>query len=200
MIDKTIPYFNVLMRYDGPGVTALPEAPEGFRFRDYRDGDDCRWAQMEVDNKDFDTYENAVRYFRNKYCAFPEKLRQRFVGVEDSEGKLCGAVICWDDDRNGTPVSSVHWLITDPQVQGKGIGGALVRMLLYRFRQLDALPVYLHTQPWSYPAIGIYSREGFRLLESDSFRGYENQSRQALAVLQGLMNTEKYRKLKEEML
>lgn len=200
MIDKTIPYFNVLMRYDGPLIFQQPQAPEGYHFRSYTAGDEMRWAQMEVDNRDFDTYENAVNYFRNKYCVFPEKLKERFVGIENEAGKLCGAVICWFDARGGEEVSSVHWLISDPTEQGKGIGTALVKMLIYRFSQLKALPIYLHTQPWSYPAIGIYSKLGFRLLKDDSFRGYENQSQQALEVLRGLMDEEKYEKLKEEMI
>lgn len=200
MIDKTIPYFNIIMRYDGPPITEPPNAPEGYRFREYRSGDECAWARMEVDNKDFDTYENAVKYFNIKYCMFPGKLRDRFIGLENKEGKLCGAVICWDDDRDDKLVSSVHWLVTDPAEQGKGLGSALVRMLLYKFSMLDLLPIYLHTQPWSYVALGIYSKMGFCLLTNDSFRGYENQSLQALPILQGLMKQEQFEKLKKEMI
>lgn len=200
MINKTIPYFNVLMRYDGPPAIQAPTAPNGYRFRGYQDGDAFAWARMEVDNKDFDTYENAVNYFEKKYCAFPEKLAERFVGLENADGCLCGAVICWDDDREGTSVSSVHWLITDPAEQGKGLGSALVQMLVYRFSQMNALPIYLHTQPWSYTAIGIYSKAGFRLLNRDSFRGYENQSQQALPVLQELMGEKRFDKLIKEMI
>lgn len=200
MIDKTIPYFNVLMRYDGKLISAPPQAPDGYRFRSYQEGDEFAWAQMEVDNLDFDTYDNAVKYFRQKYLSSPEKLKERFIGIENENGTLCGAVICWSDAKDEKTVSTVHWLITSPAEQGKGIGSALVRMLLYRFSQLGALPIYLHTQPWSYPAIGIYSKYGFRLLQKDSFRGYENQSAQALEVLQGLMEQEKYNKLKSEMI
>jgi len=200
MVDKTIPYFNILMRYDGPAVAEPPSAPEGYRFRGYCSGDEYAWARMEVDNNDFDTYENAVKYFNIMYCAFPKKLRDRFIGLENREGKLCGAVICWDDDRDGESVSSVHWLVTDPIEQGKGLGTALVRMLLYRFSALDLLPVYLHTQPWSYIAVGVYSKMGFRLLLNDSFRGYENQSLQALPILEGLMRHDQFKKLREEMI
>ena len=200
MIDKTIPYFNVIMRYDGPAIAIPPIAPRGYRFRGYCPGDECAWARMEVDNKDFDTYDNAVKYFKNKYCSFPNKLLERFIGIENGDGKLCGAVICWEDDRESIPVSSVHWLITDPSEQGNGLGAALIKMLLYRFSTLDRLPVYLHTQPWSYIAIGIYSKLGFRLLANDSFRGYENQSLQSLPVLEGLMRRELFIKLKEEMI
>lgn len=200
MIDKTIPYFNVLMRYDGPSLSTPPQAPEGYCFRSYREGDEKAWAQMEVDNLDFDTYENAVAYFCNKYVSSPEKLKERFIGIENQSGKLCGAVLCWFDNKDDQIVSTVHWLISSPTEQGRGIGSALVEMLIYRFSQLNALPIYLHTQPWSYLAIGIYSKCGFRLLEKDTFRGYENQSVQALDILQELMEPQKFVKLKNEMI
>ena len=200
MIDKSIPYLNIIMRYDGPTITEKPSAPNGFRFRDYQDGDELAWARMEVDNNDFDTYENAVNYFNKKYCAFPDKLRERFVGIENSEGKMCGIVICWDDVKDDVTVASVHWLVTDPKEQGKGLGVALVKMLLYKFSILKMLPIYLHTQPWSYVAIGIYSKVGFKMLTTDSFRNYENQSLQALGVLKEFMKDGQFEKLKEEMI
>lgn len=200
MIDKTIPYYNVLMRYDGPPVFTLPEIPNGFVVSSYMPGDECRWAQMEVDNNDFDTYENGVKYFLEKYLSDPEKLTERFIGVRDGNGRLVGCVICWDDDKDGQTVSSVHWLVTDPEYQGKGIGTFLAKMLICRFSKLGLLPVYLHTQPWSFPAVGIYSNVGFRLLKTESFKGYENQTDKALTVLKEHMNESKYLKLLKEMI
>lgn len=200
MIDKTIPYYNIIMRYDGPKVTSPPSAPKGFFFRGYKKEDAFAWAQMEVDNNDFDTFDNALTYFQKKYAFNPDKLQDRFIGIENEAGMLCGAVICWDDVKEDASVSTVHWLITTPTEQGKGLGSALVQMLLFRFSCLDKLPIYLHTQPWSYTAIGIYSRCGFRMLRDESFRGYENQSAQALQILKNLMKKEDYNRLLEEML
>lgn len=200
MIDKRIPYFNVIMRYDGPPVCEYPKIPEPFIISSYLPGDEKRWAEMEVANNDFDTYDNGIKYFSNKYLSNLDRIKERFIGVRDKTGKLVGSVICWDDDRDGKCVSSVHWLVTDPNVQGKGLGTLLVSILLYKFSKLQLLPVYLHTQPWSYSAIGIYSSLGFRLLKSDSFRGYENQSEQALPILKELMNGSKYSKLVKEMI
>lgn len=200
MIDKTIPYYNVLMRYDGPSMKECPAAPEGYRFRGYKAGDENAWAQMEVDNCDFDTFENARNYFINKYSAFPQKLQDSFVGIENQHGKLCGIVICWDDIRENEMVSTVHWLVTEPSEQGKGLGKALIRMLIYNFSVRNKLPIYLHTQPWSYVAIAIYIEAGFRLLAEDSFRGYENQSKDALPVLKELLSVKKYDKLIKEMI
>ena len=200
MIDKTIPYCNIIMRYDGPVMEEIPLPPQGYQFRGYVPGDENAWAYMEVANNDFDTYDNAVNYFRNKYCSEPEKLRERFIGIEDADHILRGSVICWDDQRNGREVSSVHWLISDPNVQGCGIGTALVKMLIYKFSERRALPIYLHTQPWSYRAIGIYSKEGFRILRKDSFREYDNHCDQAITILKTYMKEQNYLKLVNEMI
>lgn len=200
MLDKSIPYYNIIMRYDGPTVVEKPVLPDGYRFSSYTEGDDNRWAQMEVDNNDFDTVENGIIYFHNKYISNYEKLKQRFIGVRNEDNVLVGSVICWDDEKNGNQVSTVHWLITDPNVQGNGIGTALVMMLLYKTSLLNLFPIYLHTQPWSYSAIGIYCKAGFRLLKTDSFRGYENQSKQAIPVLKELVSNHLFNKLIDEMI
>ena len=200
MLNKSIPYYNVIMRYDGPLQCTPPSVPENYFVTGYRYGDELRWAQMEVLNNDFDTFENGVKYFMNRYLVERDKLLDRFIGVRNHEGKLVGAVICWNDVRNDESVSTVHWLITDPEIQGKGIGTFLVRMLVYKFSELKALPIYLHTQPWSYTAVGIYSSIGFKLLKTDSFRGYTNQSKEALPILKKYMKKAQYIKLVNEMI
>lgn len=200
MLDKSIPFLNVMMRCDKPVDGPVPRLPEGYSFSSYREGDDEGWARMETDNLDFDTYEEALAWFREKYLPEKEKLCDRFIGVRDDRGKLCGAVICWEDLKDGSPVSSVHWLITDPDHQNRGLGTAMVHRLIGCFREKGALPIYLHTQPWSYTAIGIYSRAGFRLLKSDSFAEYKNQSAEALEVLKGLMPGKGFKKLVDEMI
>lgn len=200
MLDKSIPYCNVLMRYDGPPVLYAPDVPNSFEVSGFKAGDEIRWAQMEVDNNDFDTIENATTYFTKKYMSNMDKLLERFIGVRNHMGKLVGSVICWDDIKNEQTVSSVHWLITDPDVQGNGVGTFLVRMLVYKFSELGRLPIYLHTQPWSFSAIGIYSNIGFRLLKSDSFRSYQNETYDALPILKEYMPEDKFHKLLQEMI
>lgn len=200
MLDKSIPFYNVIMRCDGTEVPGNPCLPAGYEFCTFQSGDEIRWAQMEVDNNDFDSVEEAVQYFQEKYLEYPEKLKESFIGVRDRNSVLCGAVIGWEDYRNGEKVASVHWLITDPKVQNRGIGTALVQSLILHFRRRGLLPIYLHTQPWSYTAIGIYSRFGFRMLKTDSFSEYENQSDKAMAVLESLLSRDKMKKLRSEML
>jgi len=126
----------------------------------------------------------ARTYFSQTYLSRSDLLAQRGVFVSDKKsGGLVGACIAWFDNQNGTPVSSLHWLITKEAYQGRGIGAALIATALNIYEQENAFPVYLHTQPWSYQAIRLYHKFGFRLMKQESFAGYENQYALAVPVL-----------------
>lgn len=203
MLNKNIKYYNIIMKYDGQKKVG-GKLPEKYYFDSYRKGDEFIWARMEKENNDFDSYENAVTYFQNKYLTNLPKLRERFIGIRRKDNNiLVGCVICWDDIKSNDSkekISTVHWLITDVREQGKGLGKALVDELIGKFSSLDLLPIYLHTQPWSFVAIGIYCNAGFKLCPKESFRNYENQSRTSLNVLKKLMKPNLYDKLITDIL
>jgi hypothetical protein len=59
---------------------------------------------------------------------------------------------------------------------------------MHRLIRLDGdVDVYLHTQPWSYRAIGIYLWAGFRFLKHGSFGPNPNQNEQAMPILREKM-------------
>lgn len=43
--------------------------------------------------------------------------------------------------------------------------------------------VFLHTQTWSYKAIGLYLKTGFELVKSGSFGSYQNDFGKAEMIL-----------------
>jgi ribosomal protein S18 acetylase RimI-like enzyme len=197
IIDKSIPYFNILMRC--AAYTPAPiRLPAGYRFRDYRDGDAMEWAWVEHQIQDFDTFEEAYRYFRDTYDGELEALRQRFICVVNEKGEFAGCVTAWREKSGDVLIPAVHWLAVSPKEQGRGIGHALMRKLLERFLELDGFPIYLHSQPCSYVAVGLYSSLGFRVLKQESIMGYENQFEESMAVLKTLMPPEKFQKLMDE--
>ncbi len=197
VIDKNITYFNLIMRCDiyEPKEILLPT---GYSFRGYRDGDAREWARIEVEVNDFDTFDNALKYFTSKYLSNVEELEKRFICVENQNKEVVGIVIAWFEIFNDDAISAVHWLVTSPDEAGKGIGTALVQKMLSVFHNLNAFPVYLHTQPWSYKAVGIYSQCGFNILKNDSFKGYKNQYQEGLPILKQYMKAELFAKLVDE--
>ena len=197
IINHTIPYYNLLMKCAAYTPASI-RLPDGYRFRDYQDRDAMEWAWLEHGIQDFDTFEEALRYFQNTYFGNMEALRQRFICVESSTGKFAGCVIAWREQSLGKMISTVHWLVVSPEEQRKGIGRALIQKLLECFQALDEFPVYLHSQPWSYAAIALYASLGFRALKQETILEYENQYQQAVDTLKPLMPPDAYGKLLRE--
>ena len=66
-----------------------------------------------------------------------------------------------------------------------------------RFYQKGCEPVYIHTQPWSWKAILLYSSLGFRIQKTDTFSAYINQYREAMETLKGILPEEQYSMLEK---
>ena len=186
------------MKHDMSSPIVEPVLPQGFSFRNYRDGDALNWASMEVAINDFDTVDNGVRYFQDKYVSRLSDLHQRFVCVQDSHGNAAGSVIAWYHYLGDIRIPTVHWLVVRPEYQGVGLGSPLVAKMLQVFALFGRQPVYLHTQPWSYKAIALYAKHGFYLLKTETIMHYENQYDEAMPILKRIMKPEVFRKLMDE--
>ena len=194
MIDRTIPFYNIIMRCD----RILPmeiKLPEGYTIRTYQPGDENAWAVMECANGEFASPEAAIGLFTERYLA-DAALTDRIFFAVAPDGQVVGSAIAWEHDPRGMGVRALHWVIVDDAHQGKGLGKALCQTCLRLFRREDnALPVYLHTQPWSWKAILLYIKLGFKLQPRDSFYKYENQYAQAMETLKAIVIPEQYAKI-----
>ena len=198
MLDRRIPYYNIIMKKNMPTTFAIPVLPSQFELHSYRPGVQQQWAEMEYGIGDFPSVQAAKSYFAKTYLSRPDFLARCGIFVSDKQsGRLVGSCIAWFDDQNGVPVSSLHWLITKEAYQGRGIGSALIAAALNIYEEEDAFPVFLHTQPWSYQAIRLYHKFGFRLMRQESFADYENQYTLALPVLAHYIDQECMRELTE---
>ena len=163
MLDRTIPFYNTILRCDRY-LTTTPILHNGYEFRMYQDGDERKWAQLEYEIGDFDSVDEAEQYFISTYCSKKAlDITERCVFVVNEKNEIVGSCIAWKELRNDTLVASLHWLVVSPQYQGKGIGKALCQKVMQIFVVNDEFPVYIHTQPWSYKAIILYVRQGFKI-------------------------------------
>lgn len=199
MVDKSIPFFDIIMRNDAPKFVQ-PVLPEGYYMGTYREGDDEAWARMEVFAGDFKTYELALEYFRRTYMPHPEELKKRFVMVRNAAGEGVCSCIAWRSSRNNKPCSTLQWLVTAEGYEGLGLAKAVAFETVNRYYALGESPVWLHTQPWSYKAIWLYYQAGFRITSNDLLQSFPNRFEKAMPVLETLIPEEKMKLLRESVL
>ena len=66
MLDRTIPFYNTILRCDCYQRTEVI-LPSGFSIVPYEKGYEKAWAELEYAIGDFDSSEEAERYFEKTY-------------------------------------------------------------------------------------------------------------------------------------
>lgn len=195
MLDRSIPFYNVILRCDEyPWENVV--LPRGFAIAAYEKGYEKAWAELEYGIGDFDSADEAERYFVESYLQAAGK-RDGILFLLNEEKTVIGSCIAWQDKRGDELVSSLHWLVVDEKYRGMGLGRALCHATMQIFREREGLPVYIHTQPWSWKAIFLYLSLGFRLQKSDTFSHYENQYDAAMATLKNVVTEKQFLRLME---
>jgi GNAT superfamily N-acetyltransferase len=192
MLDKSIPYYDVLMcRDSGKPLPAQP-LPEGFRFASFSSGDEMDWAVIETSVGEFDSVEEALSYFRLEYLPMVKELERRCFFVVADDGSKVGTFTLWWNYTDGRRDPWVHWVAVKPSHQGFGLGKALVAEGMRRGIEMEGdRAFYLHTQTWSYKAMGIYFWSGFERTREKGLSGYANDDYdKATDVLKGVLKDE----------
>ncbi|MCM1286227.1 MAG: GNAT family N-acetyltransferase [Acetobacter sp.] len=153
-------------------------------IRNYCQGDEILWAEIETAIGDFESTENALEYFNLHYKTDDIFERCFFAKCEN---KIVGTCIAWYDFKDNKKISSLHWMAVLPGYQGRGIGKKLLNSVMQFYNSNDLMPVYLHTQPWSYKAVGLYLSAGFEFQQSDTFANYKNEYNDAIEILKNYM-------------
>ena len=196
VLDRSIPFFNMFMRCNVVRPVSI-KLSDGYTFCSYRSGFVKTWAELECALGDFASEDEAVCYFKHTYLAHEDALKKRGVFVVDACGQLVGSCMAWYDQRGTKEVASVHWLVVAQEHQGKGIGRAICQQVMAIFKAYDELPIYIHTQPWSWKAILLYASLGFRLQKEDTFSNYVNQYDEGMAVLKTQLTDAQYAALEK---
>ena len=193
MLDRTIPFYNTIMKCSDY-LPRRVELPAGFTIVSYQRGYEKEWAKLEYAIGDFDSLEAAEKYFVETYLQYPERI-PNILFLLNAEHEIVGSCIAWQDLQGAKSVSSLHWLVVQERYQGIGLGRALCMAVMNIYAEREALPVYIHTQPWSWKAILLYVSLGFRIQKADTFSHYENEYGKAMAELRNIVSEEQYERL-----
>lgn len=162
MLDKSIPYYGVLMIKHDMDNYPRYELPEGFEFVGYSNGLEYEWARIEYELEQFDDIEKAVSCFRREFNKSEEELNKTCFFIKAPNGKIAGIASIWYGDAFDRMLPRVHWVAVDKDFQGLGLAKALITKLIDAYHDNGYTePMYLVTQTWSYKAINIYKHFGF---------------------------------------
>ena len=172
MLDKTLEYFDFIMKMPATRLAQLPEPvlPAGYSFALYTPGDELAWAELEASVNEFATPEKALEYFKREYVdQFQDELCRKCMFVKNPQGRLVSTATAWFMDSSlGYRRNWLQWISSSPEEQGKGLGKAVIIKALKLYKELNLTDdVFLHTQTWSHTAIYLYNKLGFEAFNID---------------------------------
>lgn len=188
MLDKSVPYIDVLMhRKKGSPVKKIP-LPPGYGISFFKAGDEKDWARIETSVLEFKNEMDALIYFQGDYLPYIRELERRCLFVEDENGMKVATAMAWWCYSGVRRDPWLHWVGVKPEFQGLGLGKALLSHTLRLMIDIEGdRDFYLHTQTWSHRAIGMYEKAGFGITDEKHLCIYANDRfEEAVAMLDEL--------------
>ena len=176
---------NIFMLCDRVCPDAFRELPCGYSVRLCRKEELPVWEGMLFDDCDpGGRLVDAVRnFYRQVYEPFGDLFFDRCLFVVDSGDVPVATAFIW---KAYCAVTTLHWFKVRAEYQNRGIGRALLSVILGGLRPGD-YPVLLHTQPSSNRAIKLYSDFGFKILTDARVGNRNNDIENCLAELRSAM-------------
>ena len=193
MKEKDIPDLNIFMMCEKLNTNALSELPKGYHIRNCRPEELETWMEFPFDDEeDKEKYKEYMKnYFNNVYKSKLNDFYNKCLFVCDEDDKPIATCFLWKAyDR----VNTIHWLKTLKGYEDKGLGRALLSYIMKPLNNED-YPIYLHTQPGSFRAIGLYSDFGFKIVTNKAIGYRKNDYEECLPILKKFMKREKYDRL-----
>lgn len=163
MIDKTIPHVGVLLVKDDPAAYPRYTLPEGYCFEPFRPGREADWVRIQTDAELIDGEAAAWDALAKGFQYDPEGMTKRMWFVLDPAGRAVATISMWPGGAFGPDWERVHWVAVETAQQGKGLSNAMMTKALDVYREVgEGRPLFVATQTWSYLAVRLYEKFGFR--------------------------------------
>jgi ribosomal protein S18 acetylase RimI-like enzyme len=189
-----IPDRNIFMICQALNFNALTELPADYSIRSCRPDELNIWKAMPFDTATAAQAQAGFMsdFFATTYGGQEELFFRKTLFVCDRQDRPIATCLVW---KAYGEFNTVQWFKVRKEYEGQGIGRALLSKVMGELAAGD-YPVYLHTQPASFRAIGLYADFGFSLLTGDKFGSRENNLVECLPILSELMRKEWFQKLK----
>lgn len=194
MREQDIPDLNIFMMCDKLSNDALSKLPIGFHIRTCRPDELRLWKEFPFDNEEDKKqyYEYMSNYFDDVYGNNLDEFYNRCLFVcEDKTDKPVATCFVW---KSYNRINTIHWFKTLKEYEGNGLGRALLSYIMSSLNEED-YPVFLHTQPSSFRAIGLYSSFGFKIVTNKTIGYRENNYEECLPILKQFMNEKSFNNL-----
>lgn len=197
MREQDIPDLNIFMMCDKLNEKALSKLPDGFHIRSCKPEELKIWKEFPFDNEEDkkNYYEYMSNYFDDVYANNSEEFYSRCLFVcEDETDKPVATCFVW---KAYNKINTIHWFKTLKEYEGNSLGRALLSYIMVSLKE-DDYPIFLHTQPGSFRAIGLYSNFGFKIVTNKSIGFRENNYKECLPILKQFMTEESFNNLQFE--
>lgn len=134
--------------------------PEGFYIRNFIQGEETSWADIEAAAGEFQDQQAALERFNREFGKEIDKFSKRSVFLCAGE-RIIGTATAWYNKNflDGM-YGRLHWVAIHPEHQGKGLAKPLICHALHMLAKYHA-KVYCNTQTTNEKAIAIYLDMGF---------------------------------------
>lgn len=192
--EKEIPDKNLFMICQKLNPNALSRLSDEYHVRNCREEELDIWKEMPFDDPDeAKKYRGYMSdYFSKVYAKRGNLFYERCLFVCDNSDIPIGTAFVW---KAYDEVNTIHWFKVLKGYEGKGIGRALLSVVMKELKDED-YPIYLHTQPASCRAIKLYSDFGFELLTDPMIGRRKNELEECWPILKKRMTNIDFKKLK----
>ena len=193
MLDKSVPYVEMLMRRKAGTAFEEYPLPEGYSYALYQAGDEIAWAKIEASVLEFDDEIEALLYFQEDWLPYKREIERRCLFIVAPNGEKVATATAWWGYTGVKRSPWIHWVAVKPEHQGKGLGKALASRVLRLLLDMEGdKDVYLNTQTWSHKAVGIYEKIGFVISPEKNIGGCANENySKAVAMIDQLKAQQK---------
>jgi ribosomal protein S18 acetylase RimI-like enzyme len=157
---------GVLMATEQLKQSPVFEMPSGFSMRWFSRGDEATWVAVQQAAERYQPIDEAL--FWKQFGNDEARLAARVGFLEDAGGNQIGTISAWNDaEYNGRDYGRIHWVAIVPELQGRGLGKAMMSAACRRLLELGHERAYLVTSTARVPAINLYRAFGFEPVVRD---------------------------------